>query len=299
MRQSSSYDPDLDQTIAPKCPSSIASAWTGSTTLPTSTPALSRRLPNRRVGSPDEDAACSINYTSGTTARPKGVRAHPSQLLAQRGDVRAGTPPSPTATSLLHTLPMFHCNGWGMPYAVTAMGGTHVVLRKVDGEEILSRIESEGVTLLCGAPAVRRCHPRGGGDAESQGRHCPGGQRCTMVVAGAPPPSRTHRAGRDRARVGVHPDLRADRDLTAPDDQPSPGRVGRSRRAPSVPRRLSRAGAPAVGVQIAVDDEGELLARSNHVFAGYWEQPDETARRSTEAGSTPGTVATSTGPTSW
>ena len=38
---------------------------------------------------------------------------------------------------LLHTLPMFHCNGWGMPYAVTGMGGTHVVLRKIDGEEIL------------------------------------------------------------------------------------------------------------------------------------------------------------------
>ena len=49
---------------------------------------------------------------------------------------------------------MFHCNGWGMPYAVTAMGGRHVVLRKVDGEEILRRIDAEGVTLLCGAPAV-------------------------------------------------------------------------------------------------------------------------------------------------
>ncbi len=55
---------------------------------------------------------------------------------------------------LLHTLPMFHCNGWGMPYAVTGMGGLHVVLRKIDGEEILSRVERHGVTLLCGAPAV-------------------------------------------------------------------------------------------------------------------------------------------------
>ena len=55
---------------------------------------------------------------------------------------------------LLHTLPMFHCNGWGMPYAVTGMGGTHIVLRKVDGEEILSRVDRHGVTLLCGAPAT-------------------------------------------------------------------------------------------------------------------------------------------------
>ena len=54
----------------------------------------------------------------------------------------------------LHTLPQFHCNGWGMVYAVTGMGGTHVVLRKVDGAEILRRIERHGVTLLCGAPAV-------------------------------------------------------------------------------------------------------------------------------------------------
>ena len=49
---------------------------------------------------------------------------------------------------------MFHCNGWGMPYAMTGMGGRHIVLRKVDGPEILRRIDEHGVTLLCGAPAV-------------------------------------------------------------------------------------------------------------------------------------------------
>jgi acyl-CoA synthetase (AMP-forming)/AMP-acid ligase II len=55
---------------------------------------------------------------------------------------------------LLHTLPMFHANGWGMPYAVTGMGGQHIVLRQVDGTEILRRIERHGVTLMCAAPAV-------------------------------------------------------------------------------------------------------------------------------------------------
>ena len=54
----------------------------------------------------------------------------------------------------LHTLPMFHCNGWGMTYAVTGMGGRHIVLRKVDGAEILRRVDAHGVTLMCGAPAV-------------------------------------------------------------------------------------------------------------------------------------------------
>ena len=49
---------------------------------------------------------------------------------------------------------MFHCNGWGMPYAVTGMGGKHVVLREVRGDEILKRIEEHDITYMCGAPAV-------------------------------------------------------------------------------------------------------------------------------------------------
>jgi len=101
----------------------------------------------------DEDATCSVNYTSGTTARPKGV-----QLTQRNCWLNAAAFGWHTGVSdrdvLLHTLPMFHCNGWGMPYAVTGMGGTHIALRKVDGEEILTRIERHGVTLLCGAPAV-------------------------------------------------------------------------------------------------------------------------------------------------
>ena len=107
----------------------------------------------RRAGRPTRRPTCSINYTSGTTARPRA-----SQLTHRNCWLNATAFGWHTTVTdrdvLLHTLPMFHCNGWGMPYAVTAMGGRHVVLRKVDGEEILRRIESEGVTLLCGAPAV-------------------------------------------------------------------------------------------------------------------------------------------------
>jgi len=55
---------------------------------------------------------------------------------------------------LLHTLPMFHANGWGMPYGITGVGGKHIVLRQVDGAEILRRIQAHGVTLMCAAPAV-------------------------------------------------------------------------------------------------------------------------------------------------
>src|SRR5437764_1738640 len=101
----------------------------------------------------DEDATATINYTSGTTARPKGV-----QLTHRNIWVNAATFGWQATVNdrdvYLHTLPMFHCNGWGMTYAVTGMGGRHVVLRKVDGAEILRRVRDHGVTLLCGAPAV-------------------------------------------------------------------------------------------------------------------------------------------------
>src|ERR1022692_4329471 len=100
----------------------------------------------------DEDATCSINYTSGTTARPKGV-----QLTHRNCWLNASIFGWHTTVTdrdvFLHVLPMFHCNAWGMPYATTAMGVTQIVVRKVDGEEILRRVEAHGVTLMCGAPA--------------------------------------------------------------------------------------------------------------------------------------------------
>jgi fatty-acyl-CoA synthase len=102
---------------------------------------------------PDEDATATINYTSGTTARPKGVQlTHRNNVL---NAMSFGWHATVTDRDVyLHTLPMFHANGWGMPYACTTMGVKQIVLRKVDGEDILRRIDEHGVTLLCGAPAV-------------------------------------------------------------------------------------------------------------------------------------------------
>ena len=99
----------------------------------------------------DEAATATINYTSGTTARPKGV-----QLTHRNVWINATTFGWHMGVNdrdvYLHTLPQFHCNGWGMLYAVTGMGAGHVVLRKVDGAEILRRVDTHGVTLMCGAP---------------------------------------------------------------------------------------------------------------------------------------------------
>jgi fatty-acyl-CoA synthase len=219
---------------------------------------------------PDEDATASINYTSGTTARPKGV-----QLTHRNCWLNAVSFGWHTGVSdrdvYLHTLPMFHCNGWGMPYALTAMGARHVVLRKVDGAEILRRIEAEGVTLLCGAPAVVAAIL----DAAAAGASVAKGVR--MVVAGAPPPSKV--IERVETELGwefiqiyglteTAPLLTINRAPQEWDDLEPAERA----------RRLSRAGVPAVGVQMRVDEEGEVCARSNHVFEGYWEQPEETAK---------------------
>src|SRR5438094_458579 len=101
----------------------------------------------------DENATVSINYTSGTTARPKGVQ------LTHRGcwlnAVTFGWHLGLSDRDVyLHTLPTFHCNGWGMPYAVTAIGARQVIIRKIDGEEILRRVDPHGVTLFNCAPAV-------------------------------------------------------------------------------------------------------------------------------------------------
>ena len=150
-----------------------------------------RRAPNPAPWQADENATASINYTSGTTARPKGVQlTHRNIWLnAVTFGWHAGVSDRDT---YLHTLPMFHCNGWGMPYALTAMGVPQVVLRKVDGEDILARIAEHGVSLLCGAPAVVAAILDAAGKRVSAGQSVPGGDRgVRMVVAGAPPPTKT------------------------------------------------------------------------------------------------------------
>src|SRR5690348_6754364 len=102
---------------------------------------------------PDEDATATINYTSGTTARPKGVQLTHRNLWVNA--VTLGLHIAVTDRDVyLHTLPTFHCNGWGMPFATAGLGVKQIVLRKVNGAEILRRIDTHGVTLLCGAPAV-------------------------------------------------------------------------------------------------------------------------------------------------
>lgn len=224
----------------------------------------------------DEQDTASINYTSGTTARPKGVQlTHRNLWLnAVTFGLHAGVSDRDT---YLHTLPMFHCNGWGLPYVLTGMGATQVVIRKIDGEDILRRVDEEGVTFLAGAPAVVNAILDAATERRARGETVPGRDRVRMVVAGAPPPSRT--IERVETELGweflqiyglteTAPLLTVNRSRAEWDEHDSAERA----------RLLSRAGTPAIGVRIAVDAEGEVLARSNTVFEGYWNQPDDSAR---------------------
>jgi acyl-CoA synthetase (AMP-forming)/AMP-acid ligase II len=160
-----------------------------------------------------------------------------------------------------------------MLYAVTGMGGQHIVLRKVDGAEILRRVERYGVTLMCGAPAVVNMVLDAAASWEGE---VPGRDRARIVVAGAPPPTRT--IERVETELGwefvqiyglteTSPLLTINRTRAEFDDLPPAERAV----------KLNRAGAPAIGCQIGVDDQGEVLARSNVVMEGYWNQPEATA----------------------
>jgi fatty-acyl-CoA synthase len=101
----------------------------------------------------DEDDVISINYTSGTTGRPKGVMyTHRGAYLNALAEAHhAGLD---TRSVYLWTLPMFHCNGWCFPWAVTAAAATHVCLRQFDAARAWQLFEREGITHLCGAPTV-------------------------------------------------------------------------------------------------------------------------------------------------
>jgi fatty-acyl-CoA synthase len=220
----------------------------------------------------------SINYTSGTTARPKGVMLthrnfylNAYNLIAHLGIQHSDVE--------LWTLPMFHCNGWGGVYALTGMGGTHVVLRTIDAEAIHRLIAEEDVTFACMAPAVLRTildyTERAKHDIKTRPR---------FAVAGAPPPA----AFIEKLEEDLGWEFMQLYGLTETAPLLTISRPDYATEREDWARR-ARAGVPGVGVELEVRDDadrpvpkdgrtvGEICARSNVVFAGYWEQPDQTA----------------------
>ena len=230
----------------------------------------------------DERDLSSINYTSGTTARPKGVMlSHRTNyinaynfiahLRIHHDDVE------------LWTLPMFHANGWGGPFALTAMGGKHVVLRQVGGEEIYRLIEEEGVTFACMAPAVLSVILDYPDKEKHQIRTRP-----RFTIAGAPTPATYIKSLEEE--LGWEFNQIYGLTETAPILTVAHVKTHKNHQGDDYYRVKAMAGSEAIGVEVRVVDEGgkevdpdgeevgEIIARSNVVFDGYWEQPEETAR---------------------
>ncbi|MEM9176499.1 MAG: long-chain-fatty-acid--CoA ligase [Myxococcota bacterium] len=224
-----------------------------------------------------ENETVSINYTSGTTSRPKGVimTHRNSYLNAYNMIVHNGMTHDDVE---LWTLPMFHCNGWGGVFALTALAGKHVILRAIDGEDILQLIADEGVTFACMAPAVLRTildtQDKDRFDIRTKPR---------FTVAGAPPPS----AFIERLEIEMGWQFMQIYGLTETAPLLTISRPDANCDKEDWARR-SRAGVAGIGVDLKLLDDdgqpvpkdgksvGEICARSNVVFAGYYEQPDQT-----------------------
>tara|TARA_R100000005_G_scaffold95995_1_gene79983 strand:- start:2814 stop:4439 length:1626 start_codon:yes stop_codon:yes gene_type:complete len=134
-------------------------------------------------GPADEWQAISLNYTSGTTGDPKGVVFHHrGAYLAAMGNAMSWSLPKHPV--YLWTLPMFHCNGWCFPWTLTAVGGTHVCLRKVEAGAIYREMERCQVDHMCGAPIILSMLINAAAEDKAK---APKGIK--FMVAAAPPPA--------------------------------------------------------------------------------------------------------------
>ncbi|OZM84048.1 acyl--CoA ligase family protein [Pseudonocardia sp. MH-G8] len=233
----------------------------------------------------DETSCVSLNYTSGTTGRPKGVQySHRGAYLNSFGEiVHSGH----TFDSVyLWTLPMFHCNGWCTPWAITAIGGTHVCLREVRGDVVWGLIREHGVTHLNGAPTVVTTILRAPEAAALE-------QPITITTAGAPPsPTTIGHAERMGFRI-VHV-----YGLTETYGPYSVNQYQRDWDALTPEERAARQARQGVGMvcadRVRVVDErmndvpadgatmGEVVMRGNNVMLGYYD--DEAATEKAFAG---------------
>jgi fatty-acyl-CoA synthase len=231
----------------------------------------------------DEDRLTSLNYTSGTTGRPKGVMyTHRGAFLNALGEMQVHGLGRDSV--FLWTLPLFHCNGWCFPWAVTGAGGAHVLLRRVDPAVILRLIREEAVTHFNGAPTVLLMlaeHP------DARGVHFDPPVR---VATGGAPPSPTLLARMEALGVRVThiyglTETYGPHTLCEP--QPGLEALGVAERAAF----MARQGVPyQVATHLRVVDEamrdvpadgatmGEVVMRGNNVMAGYFRDPEATAQ---------------------
>jgi len=228
----------------------------------------------------DEEETIAINYTSGTTGRPKGVMySYRGAYLNALGEViESGMS---FDTRYLWTLPMFHCNGWCFTWGVTAVGGTHICLRRVEPGRIWELLDAERVTHYNGAPTVQI------GVVNHPGAHRLA-RTVTVTVAGAPPsPTLLAKLKELNFRpVHVYGLTETYGPHTVCAWHPEWDALGDEERA-RLAARQGQAYAIADLVRIVDGDMhdvgqdgetlGEVVMRGNNVMKGYFEQPDATA----------------------
>ncbi len=236
------------------------------------------------VWSPPEDewAPIALNYTSGTTGNPKGV------VYSHRGAYLAGIcnplvmEMSPRSV-YLWTLPMFHCNGWCFTWGVTAVGATHVCLRRFDAGRVFSLIREHRVTHLCGAPIVLNTLASA---PEAQGLRYE--HRVRIATGGAAPPSRVIASMEPMGFEVVH--LYGLTETYGPatlcawqqgwDALDLEARARKNARQGVLYPSLSavRVADPATQEPVPADGEtmGEILLRGNTIMRGYLKNPEAT-----------------------
>jgi fatty-acyl-CoA synthase len=230
-----------------------------------------------------ENDLLTINYTSGTTSRPKGVMiTHRNAYVNVVGTLLHH--PMTCADRYLWTLPMFHANGWTFVWIVTAVGGTHVCLRKVDPAAVFERVEREAVSMLCAAPTVLI------GIANAPEGLRPRTRRPVRILtAGAPPAAAT--IERVEGELGwtitqVYGLTETAPFITVCEPRPEHEGLSCAERAPI----KARQGVELLtsGELVVVDEEsrevphdgetlGEIVVRGNVVMEGYYQDPEATA----------------------